>query len=149
MLFATRPSDAVYKELEVVDMKHFPFKGYKAMAWCGKIIHRVGASDVDERTIRHEMIHVMQAMYCNDSWVRYYLAYFWEWLKGGIILAPVSAAYYTSKYESEAYGNEDVADYCLNYDGSNLQKYVFKKRKKLYKEVGGTPKDWKNYIKSL
>lgn len=31
MLFATRPSDFIYNELEVVDMKHFPFKGYKAI----------------------------------------------------------------------------------------------------------------------
>lgn len=31
MLFATRPSDYMYKELEVVEMKNFPFKGYKAI----------------------------------------------------------------------------------------------------------------------
>ena len=30
MLFTTRPSDFVYKDLEVVEMKHFPFKGFKA-----------------------------------------------------------------------------------------------------------------------
>ena len=75
MLFATRPSDFIYNELEVVDMNHFPFKGFKAMAWCGKIIHRVGSSSANDITLNHEKIHVMQAMMYNDSWVRYYLAY--------------------------------------------------------------------------
>ena len=25
-------------QIDVVQMKHFPFKGYLAMSWCGKII---------------------------------------------------------------------------------------------------------------
>ena len=96
----------------------------------------------------HERIHLMQALTCNDSWVRYYLSYLWEWLKCGF-LAPMSANYVTSKYESEAYANEDDCTYCNDYDGSNLPKYTFKKHKKLYKQLGGTSKAWKEYVKSL
>ena len=148
MLFVTRPSDFVYKDLEVEVMKHFPFKGYKAMAWCGKIIHREGASEVDAVTMNHEKIHVVQAMLCNDSWVRYYLAYWWEWLRRGF-LAPMSANYYCSKFESEAYANESNFDYLKDYDTSSIDKYRIKNAKKLYKKFGGTPNAWKQYVKSL
>ena len=148
MLFRSNPSDMVGKDLEVVEFKHFPFKGYKAMSWCGRIIHREGSSQVNETTLNHEKIHLMQAMMCNDSWIRYYLSYLWEWLKCGF-LAPLSANYMTSKYESEAYANEEDFEYCNNYDGSNLLKYTLKDRKKLYKELGGTSKAWKQYVKTL
>lgn len=148
MLFATRPSDFIYNELEVVNMKHFPFKGFKALAWCGKIIHRVDSSSVNDITLNHEKIHVMQAMMCNDSWVRYYLAYLWEWIRRGI-LAPMTANYYVSKFESEAYANEGDFDYCANYNGKNLAKYTIKNAKKLYKQLGGTSKAWKQYVKTL
>ena len=146
MLFASRPGDI--GTMGVVDMKHFPFKGYKSMAWCGHIIHRIGTTKVDEKCIRHESIHLLQAKVCGRWW-KFYLSYLWEWIKGGIIIAPVSAAYYTSKYESEAYANEDNPDYCVGYDGSNLPKYSFKNRKKLYKAVGGTSRSWKQYVKTL
>lgn len=148
LLFATRPSDFIYKDMEVVTMKHFPFKGYKAMAWCGKIIHREGTSKVDDVTMNHEKIHVVQAMLCNDSWIRYYLAYLWEWLRRGF-LAPMSANYYCSKFESEAYANELNFDYLKDYDTSSIDKYSIKNAKKLYKQLGGTPNAWKQYVKSL
>lgn len=148
MLFATRTSDFIYKDLEVETMKHFPFKGYKAMAWCGKIIHREGTSSVDETTMNHEKIHVAQAMLCSDSWVCYYLAYLWEYLKRGF-LAPMSANYYCSKFESEAYANENNFDYLKDYDTSNIEKYIIKNAKRKYKELGGTSAVWKAYVKTL
>lgn len=148
MLFGTRPSDFVYKKQEVVTMKHFPFKGYKAMAWCGKIVHREGASEVDARTMNHEKIHVAQAMVCNDSWVRYYLSYLWEWLRRGF-LAPMTANYYVSKFESEAYANEDRPNYLKYYMPFGINKYSIKGAKKLYKKLGGTPEAWKKYVKTL
>ena len=148
MLFRSNPSDMVGKDLEVVEMNYFPFEGYKAMSWCGRIIHRGSSSQVNETTLNHEKIHLMQAMMCNDSWIRYYLSYLWEWLKCGF-LAPLSANYMTSKYESEAYANEEDFEYCNNYDGSNLLKYTLKDRKKLYKQLGGTSKAWKQSVKTL
>lgn len=51
MLFASRPSDVVGKGMEVIEMKHFPFKGYKALSWCGRIIHREGTSEVNKITM--------------------------------------------------------------------------------------------------
>lgn len=146
LLFSSNPKDI--EEMKVKNMKHFPFKGYKAMAWCGTIIHREGASKVNDITINHETIHLMQAKMCG-SWVKYYWRYFIDWLKGNPLIYPASSAYYTTKYESEAYANEENMDYCKNYDGSNLQKYTFKDRKKLYKKIGGTSKDWKAYVKTL
>lgn len=148
MLFATRPSDFVYRDLEVMEMKHFPFEGYKAMAWCGKIIHRAGSSEVNAKTMNYEKIHVAQAMVCNDSWVRYYLAYLWEWLRRGF-LAPLSANYYVSKFESEAYANEDRPNYLKYYMPFGVNKYSIKGAKKLYKKLGGTPASWKEYVKKL
>lgn len=145
LLFASKPSDI--DKVEVVDMCHFPFKGYKAMAWCGYVIHRIGASAVNEKTLNHERIHLMQAKVCG-SWVKYYLSYLWEWMRIGF-MAPMKANYYTSKYESEAYANEDDYDYCDGYDGSNLAKYVFKNRKELYKDVGWSSAAWKTFVKSI
>lgn len=148
MLFATHPSDFIYKDMDVIDMRHFPFKGYKAMSWCGRIIHRIGSSEVNDKTIAHEKIHLMQAVACNDSWIRYYLSYAWNWLRHGL-LTPISANYYVNKYESEAYANDEKTGYCDDYDGSNLKKYKIKNAKKLYKQLGGTSKEWKEYVKTL
>ena len=145
MLFASKPKDI--DQPSVIDMQHFPFKGYKAMAWCGYIIHRIGSSAVNQKTINHERIHLMQAKVCG-SWFKYYLAYLWEWIKPGF-MSPLSANYYTSKYESEAYANEDNPSYCDQYDGTGLAKYTFKNRKKLYCDVGWSLKSWKQYLTNL
>lgn len=157
MLFGTRPSDFVYREMEVMEMGHFPFKGFKAMAWCGKIVHREGSSPVDARTMRHEKIHVVQAMLCGDSWVWYYLVYVWEWLKGNPFIAPASSAYMTTPQEMEAYANEDKPEYpegmivySDDYSHGRHGKYVIKNgRKRKYREVGGTSAAWKAYVKTL
>ena len=47
------------------------------MFWCGKIIHRIGSSEVDEKTIKHETIHLMQAKMCG-SWLKYYWRTWWN-----------------------------------------------------------------------
>ena len=142
--------------IEIKDMKHFPFKGYKAMSWCGYIIHRIGTSNIDNKTITHETIHLNQAKR-SGSWIKYYWQYFIEWLKGNPIIAPASSAYYTNPFEMEAYANEDKPEYPEemiiyndNYSTSEFTKYIIKNsRKKVYKNAGGTPRDWKKYIKTL
>ena len=148
LLFQSNPVDVIYSDLEVVEMKHFPFKGYKAMSWCGKIIHRVGTSKVDNITMNHEKIHVMQAFSCGDSWWKYYLLYIWEWLRCGF-MSPLSANYYVSKFESEAYANEADFDYCNSYSLDSIEKYKIPNAKKKYNELGGKPSVWKSYVKSL
>lgn len=154
MLFASKPSEV--GKVTLMKMKHFPFKGYAYLMWCGSMIYR---ADTYERRKKewltqaykvsknHETIHLMQTKMCG-SWVKYYLKYLWEWVKPGF-LAPLTANYYTIPYEAEAYANEENMDYCKDYDGKNLPKYTFKKRKKLYKEVGGTSKAWKAYVKTI
>lgn len=153
MLFGTRPSDHVCNGMGIVEMKHFPFKGYKAMAWCGNIIHRIGTSEVDDVTMNHEKIHLMQAVLCNDSWVKYYLVYVWEWLRGNPFIAPASSAYMTIPQEMEAYANEGKSEYpeCMitysnDYSHGRHKRYVVKNRKKVYKEH---VKDWELFIKTL
>ena len=158
LLFSTRPSDHLGKDLEVMTMKHFPFKGYKWLMWCGRMISRADNAEKIQAemmtkkfqvSMNHEKIHLMQAVVCGDSWVKYYLRYLWEWLRRGF-LAPMSANYYISRYESEACANEEDTGYCADYDGRNLRgKYSIRKAKKLYRQLGGTASAWKEYVKGL
>lgn len=163
ILFKSKPTDI--KEVKLLGMDNIPFKGYKYLMWCGKMIYR---KDMEEkrkkewktpafkRDLNHETIHLNQAKR-SGSWVKYYWQYFIEWVKGGIIMAPVSAAYYTNPFEMEAYANEDKPEYPEgmiiyedNYSTSEFTKYIIKNgRKKVYKNAGGTPRDWKEYIKHI
>ena len=154
MLFVSRPSEI--EEVKLMGMNHFPFKGYKYMMWCGRIIYRNDTYDTRRKEWitkqykidkNHETIHLMQAKQCG-SWAKYYLSYLWEWLKPGF-MAPLKSNYYTLKYEAEAYANEENFDYPKQYDGSNLGKYTFASRKKLFKDVGGTQQAWRAYLKTL
>lgn len=150
MLFVSRPSDVVYKELEVVEMNHFPFKGFKALSWCGKIIHRIGTSAVNNVAMNHEKIHVVQALYCDDSWVKYYLSYLWNWLKHCPWVAPSKACYYINKYEAEAFVYEGVSRYCdLDYYRYSdfLLNYGKLNAKKRWRECGGTKEAWIKWLR--
>jgi hypothetical protein len=163
LLFKTSPINT--ERVELMGMNHFPFKGYKYLMWCGKMIYR---NDMGEKRkkewktpafkkdLNHETIHLNQAKR-SGSWLKYYWQYFIEWVKGGIIMAPVSAAYYTNPFEMEAYANEDKPEYPEgmiiyedNYSTLEFTKYIIKNgRKKVYKNAGGTLRDWKEYIKSI
>lgn len=156
MLFKNKPSDM--DKVELLEMKSFPFKGYKYMMWCGKVIYRSDKKDRIESelgtdlfkiSMNHETIHLCQAQY-KGTWFKYYISYLWEWIKGNPIVKPYSSAYYTIPYEMEAYGNEDDFSYILNYNGKNLKKYyTIKDRKKSYKEQGGSSYKWKEYCKNI
>ena len=155
LMFKTSPMEK--EKVSLLGMKHIPFKGYKYLMWCGHMIYRDDmydrrqkewATDIFKIDTNHEQIHLMQAKVCG-SWMKYYWLYLKEWVKGNPITNPASSAYYTSKFESEAYANETDLDYCKRYDGENLSKYIFKNRKDLYKQVGGTLDAWKKYVKSL
>lgn len=60
LLFKSNPKD-IKESAEVLGMKHLPFKGYKVMSWCRYIIHGIGTSDIDNKTITHETIHLNQS----------------------------------------------------------------------------------------
>lgn len=152
MLFASKPSEK--EKVSLLGMKHFPFRGYSYMMWCGWMIYRnetyerrqkEWSTDKFKQQENHEMIHLMQAK-AAGSWVKYYWQYFLEWLKGNPIIAPASSAYYTNPFECEAYANENNVNYVKGYDEAKLQKYIFKNRKSLYKQTGGTSAAWKLYL---
>lgn len=149
LLFGSRPSDYIGCELNMEEWKHFPFDKKKCMTWCGIIIKREDSLPLTDERKNHEKIHIMQAMMCDDSWVRYYINYFWNWVKHCPWVSPSSACYYLNKYESEAFVHEQDFSYCEGYDGSNLDKYDIDNAKKKWKELGGTKAAWIKYIKNV
>lgn len=160
LLFKSKPSEMLGKDLEVIIMKHFPFNGYRFMSWCGKIIIRSEKKDIINRflitkaghiSITHEYGHMIQAeSEHGDNWIRYYIAYLWHWLKHCPWIAPSSACYYLNRYECEAYAQESNLDYWRNYNRKNLRNiYTIPDAKEKWKELGGTSLQWKEYVKSL
>lgn len=133
-------------QVEVVQMKYFPFQGYSAMSWCGKIITR---KDTSDRIINHERIHLEQALQLakqekSSSWLTYYWQYLKYWIKGNPLIAPASSAYYTIPFEMEAYGNEH--DFNYKVTENSWKKYEIKNRKKTYKKHRD---NWREFCRSL
>lgn len=154
MLFSSKPSD--FNEPQMLEMKHFPFSGYKYMMWCGRMIYRSSKRDrilseigteSHKRSITHETIHLKQAQICG-TWIKFYWKYFCEWIKGNPIIHPASGAYYTIPFEMEAYANEDNPDYAKEYTGESLHCYKIKNRKKTYKQHSGKQR-WKEFLKTI
>lgn len=135
MLF-TKPE--LINKMEVVYMDHFPFKGYSAMSWCGNCIVRSDYNKPIEDTIlKHEQIHLQQGVR-EGSWIKFYLKYVWEWIKGDPIMSPASSAYRTIPYEVEAYANDDNKDYVI----LPIKSFKIVNRKKTYKEHRDNWKQW-------
>lgn len=155
MLFLSKPSN--FSKPQLLGMKHYPFKGYRFMMWCGKMIYRIESEQTIKEHIQtkafvdsmtHETIHLCQAQICG-SWIKFYWRYLIEWVKGNPIIHPSSSAYYTIPYEMEAYANENNPKYVVGYNGKRLSRYKISGRKKLYKSLGCNSKAWKTYIKTL
>ena len=88
MLFSSKPGD--FDTPKLLSMKHYPFKGYRFMMWCGRMIYRIENKENIEKymqtyagkeSMTHETIHLRQAQ-AVGSWVKYYWRYFVEWIKG-------------------------------------------------------------------
>lgn len=145
-LLFSNPTD---QKVEIVKMKHFPFEGYLAMSWCGKIITRKPEKAKDVVVLNHERIHLEQALKLLENskqktWLKFYWEYIKEWIKGGPIMAPASSAYYTIPFEMEAYGNEHDFNYKVTKD--SWKKYYIKDRKETYKKYRD---NWREYCKNL
>ena len=160
MLFLSKPSDILRKDLELVVMNHFPFKNFTFMCWCGSVILRQKNKALLERflqtergrvSITHEYGHAIQAeSEHGDNWCRYYLSYFWHWVKHCLWMNPSSACYYINRYEVEAFAQEENPKYWENYNRYNLRtKYTIKNGKKKWIELGSNAQTWKDYVKSL
>jgi hypothetical protein len=138
--------------LEILVLKHYPFSGYIAMSWCGNLVCReknVERIKGNEDTLRHETIHLYQAKTGFKSWIGFYLSCLWNTLSGAIYGFSWDFGYYTSKYESEAYANENRPEYIENYTKDSIKKYNFSlsQRKKMWKECSGSRWKWKEMIK--
>lgn len=100
--------------------KLFPFPGFAAMAFAGRIWTRY--KTLPERTIRHEQIHLVQEKellyigfwlwYLTEYLIR--LAFCWNWKK----------AYRSISFEREAYGNEDLMYYLQFRERFGFLKYM-------------------------
>lgn len=161
MLFTEKPSDMLRRDgLEVIIMNHFPFSNYRYMMWCGKVICRPAKEAVivrflsmiaGQESCTHEHGHGIQAeSEHGNSYIRYYLNYYWHWMKHLPFIYPASACYYFNRYEVEAYAQQHNPDYWKIYNRTNLkEKYSIKNPRKKWKEVGSSPSKWKEYIKTL
>lgn len=130
--------------VEVLLFKHFPWRGYSMMMWCGKLITRQEKYlTPSEETLQHEKIHLQQAQMFSHWW-KYYAAYVWDWLRGNPLRHPAQSAYYTTKYEMQAYGNQHRKAYKVTRE--NLERYAIKHRKRTYKEHRH---EWRKYCKGL
>ena len=78
MLFSSKPGD--FDTPELLPMKHYPFKGYRFMMWCGRMIYRAeNTANIDrymhtyagKESMMHETIHLRQVQVIV-SWVKYY-----------------------------------------------------------------------------
>ena len=152
MLFSSKPGD--FDTPKLLSMKHYPFKGYRFMMWCGRMIYRIENKENIEKymqtyagkeSMTHETIHLRQAQ-AVGSWVKYYWRYFVECIKGNPSCHPASSAYYTIPYEIAAYANQGNPDYLKNYTDDSFTRYKLKHRKRIYKEH---QKDWMVYIRTL
>lgn len=131
-------------QIEVIKMKYFPFPGYSAMSWCGKIITK--RDKVSDKDVNHEKIHLEQALQIakqenTNTWLTYYWQYLKYWIKGN----PFSeSAYYTIPFEMEAYGNEHDFTYKVTKD--SWKKYEIKDIKGIYKKHRD---NWQEFCKNL
>ena len=121
-------------ELEFVELKHFPFEGYGAMMWCGKLVSRPG-NFIDQYTWNHEGIHLLQAKKVG-SWIIYYLLYFWYWIIG--LGLKDNGSYFTIPFEIEAYANQ----YDLDYNTTDWKRYRLKRRRKAWREHKSAWWEW-------
>ena len=145
LLFHNKPKDC--KDLEIIKMKYFPFSGYLAMSWCGKLITRK-PDRINKETVNHETTHLKQAQQYS-SWLAFYFVYLIEWLKGNPFKTPYKSAYYTIPFEAEAYANEYRDDYNTKYNPKLLkEKYTFKRRKELFKNFKNVSA-WLDYLRNL
>ena len=134
--------------LQIEQFKHFPFKGYSAMSWCGHLITRYNPSYINKTVYNHETIHLLQAKRFR-TWIGFYLSYLWQWFKINPFIGPSNCAYYTSPYEMEAYANEERPEYIENYDSSYIKTYYFiKNRRETFRKYGETISIWKLYLKA-
>lgn len=112
------------KEVKQLMMTHYPNKGVAYLMWCGKLIYnskKPGLGLVSEVNRNHEMIHLKQAKE-KGSWIWFYICYLYEWLKKNPFKNG-QGAYYTNKFEVEAYSKELDFKYLERRPKNNQDKF--------------------------
>lgn len=133
-------------EINLKQMKYFPFVGYSYMMWCGELIYRNERfSKISEIDKNHEEIHIHQAIDCG-KWLKYYWKYIIEYSK---VCLYSTTAYYTNKYEVEAYAKENDLEYLKRRCKDNVNLFKLYNRISLFKPYRKNIKGYKNYIISL
>lgn len=109
--------------LPVVPSRWLPPKGYTAITVFGRVLMRKNSYDewarnatskVYHELYHHEWIHLQQAVSVCNSWVCYYILYFWFYLKGRPFRYGHQVAYLSNPFELEAYLFEDDEQYGQN-----------------------------------
>lgn len=135
--------------LEYHKMRYYPFSGYSILFWCGRLVGK--EKPTRKTTWTHETIHSCQAKVLYGSYWKFYLAYLWNWIIGAIWMLSWDAGYYTGKFETEAYANQENENYPGEYKKGMIKKYTFtlRERSRLWKETGKSRWVWKEMIKDL
>jgi len=135
-------------EIKVVKAKkaHFLLPTFKAITWFG-IIRCQSKSDVelinktdtiDGKLKCHETIHVRQAESKKNSWLRFYLAYLWQWICNlPLMTINIYFPYKFIPFELEAYANEENYTYPTNgplTQWKKFKKLTLKEKRKFAKQ---------------
>ena len=85
----------------------------------------------------------------KGSWWKFYLSYFWEWIKHGMFFA--NSSYYAIKYEIEAYAKQYDLDYLKRRETNAVDKFVVKNAHKIFNSFSEYTRrnGFKNYIHKL
>ena len=106
-------------------------KGFTAATVFGRIYTRTqeAADHLNNRfdaLKNHEMIHLRQAQSTHDSWLLFYVRYFWYSLRAiGYIRRMKNAMYYLNPFEIEAYRHMYEKDYLERCDNCAVEWKVF------------------------
>lgn len=152
-------------ELEVSYRRLLPPSSFKYMMMFGKLFINKKNKEkfeenekkgLNEKAKNHEMIHVKQAVNKKNSWLLFYLSYFWMWLKNLPLFNGFEFPYKFIAFEMEAFYFEDDMVYIKNNDNgcSNYQYFdslSLKEKKRLYNEYKEMKKEkyisYHNFLK--
>lgn len=133
MLVIRHPSPAGIDDMPALVSRLWSRKGFMAMTVFGYIFtgnqrdaDRLNASN--NALKNHEMIHLRQAQSTHNSWVLFYLRYFWYSLLACRYRKKLrNASYYLNPFEIEAYTemhNLHYLDHCREQGAREWRRYA-------------------------
>lgn len=113
--------------MKIIRNKYIPFKGFRAINLFGILFVR-GNAVIDDKTIRHEMIHTKQMR--EMLYIFFYLWYGIEyvyrvfWYAWKVNKKKAKSAYHAISFEREAYANDRNTEYLKNRKFWGWTKYL-------------------------